>query len=258
MLQFSIENRIARITLDRPDAKNAFNDELIERLIERFIACNANPGIRAIIISGTGTVFCAGADLNWMKRMAQFDYQQNKDDADRLATLFKTIASSSIPVIAAVNGAAFGGGVGLVAACDIAVAAESAKFCLSEVKLGLVPATIAPYIVRTIGVAQAKRLGLTAEVIDAKQAQAIGLVQSMVPDGELTNSVECIAHMISSHGPAAVKTTKQLFDHVDAELLSPALIEETSRLIAEVRVSDEAKEGMSAFFEKRKPKWVDD
>jgi len=248
---------IATVTLARPDVKNAFNDQMIEALIEAFERIAKDETTRVVILSSEGDCFCAGADLKWMKSMADYSFEQNQQDSARLARLFEVMYTLPIPIIAQVQGAAFGGGVGLVACCDIVVASPLAKFCLSEVKLGLVPATISPYIVAAMGARQAKRWALTAELIDSIRAQSIGLIHEIVQRDDLSTYVQNLARKITHNGPSAVRTTKRLIEYVNENDTDQYLIDDTTQIIAKVRISDEGQEGMRAFFDQRKPAWSD-
>lgn len=246
---------VATVTLNRANVKNAFNDQMIESLISAFENITNDESARVAVIRAEGDCFCAGADLNWMKSMATYSLEQNEADSARLARLFEVMHTLPIPLIAEVQGAAFGGGVGLVACCDIVVASPLSKFCLSEVKLGLVPATISPYVVAAMGARQAKRWALTAEIIDSIRAHQIGLVHEIVKHEDLSAYVDNLARKITKNGPQAVRTTKRLIDYVNENALDQYLIEDTTQIIAKVRVSDEGQEGMKAFFEQRKPSW---
>jgi methylglutaconyl-CoA hydratase len=249
---------IALVWLNRPDIRNAFNDTVIAELTASFRELEADDGVRAIVLAGHGKAFCAGADLNWMKQMAGYSFEQNYEDALGLARMLHTLHVLRKPTIARVHGAAFAGGVGLVAACDIAVAAHSAEFCLSEVKLGLVPATISPYVIAAMGEREAYRYMLTAEPFTAAEAYRIGLVQEITRDEELDETINAILGHIVLGGPAAQAATKDLIRSVGRQPLTPDLVSDTATRIAAARASDEGKEGIRAFLEKRKPAWVRD
>lgn len=247
---------IALVWLNRPDMRNAFNDTVIAELTASLRELEADDGVRAIVLAGHGKAFCAGADLNWMKQMAGYSFEQNYEDALGLARMLHTLHVLRKPTIARVHGAAFAGGVGLVAACDIAVAAHSAEFCLSEVKLGLVPATISPYVIAAMGERAAYRYMLTAEPFTAAEAYRIGLVQEITRDEELDETINAILGHLVLGGPAAQAATKDLIRSVGRQPLTPDLISDTATRIAAARASDEGKGGIRAFLEKRKPAWV--
>jgi len=247
---------VATVTLNRPELHNAFDDALIGRLTETFRALDADPAVRVVVLAAEGRSFSAGADLGWMKRMAGYGWDENYRDAQQLAELMRTINELSKPTIAQVQGAAYGGGVGLVACCDIAVASEAASFCLSEVKLGLIPAVISPYVARAIGERQCRRYFVTAERFDAAEAHRIGLVHEVVAADQLAARVEALARTLLGNGPAAMSAAKALARDVAHGPVDAALIDETAKRIAERRASDEGREGLSAFLDKRRPGWV--
>ncbi len=247
---------IALVWLNRPDVRNAFNETMIAELMAAFRALDADAEVRAIILAGRGKAFCAGADLNWMKKMAGYSFAQNYDDALGLANMLHTVHSVGKPTLARVHGAAFAGGMGLVAACDIAVAGRSAEFCLSEVKLGLVPATISPYVIAAMGERAAYRYMLTAEPFPAAEAYRIGFVQEIAQDEELDGVINQIVGHLVAGSPAAHAATKDLIRAVAGQRLAPELIKDTATRIAAARASDEGKEGIRSFLEKRKPAWV--
>lgn len=245
------------IKLNRPDIHNAFSDDLIESLVEIVESLKGADGIRCVFFEGSGKSFSAGADLTAMKRAARWTHSMNVDEAKRLAHLFHHIRELPMPTIAAVNGAAMGGGVGLVAVCDIALATKKAFFSLSEVRLGLIPAMISPYVIEAIGPRQARRYFTTGERFDAEEAHRIGLVHVVVEDlNELATEQERIADSIIQNGPEAVHAAKQLIDAVMWREIDGHLINDTAKRIADQRASDEAMEGMTAFLEKRKPDWA--
>lgn len=253
MLDTDITNGVARITLNRPDVHNALNDILIDELTTAFDRLGTDDRIRVIMLTGAGKSFSAGADLTWMQRAAAQSQDENQTDAERLAQMFDTINTCPKPVIGLINGAALGGGVGLIACCDIVVAASTAVFGLTEVKLGLIPATISPYVVAKIGAAQSRRFMLTAERFDAATAKAIGLVH------EVATSIDAAAQpligALLANGPDAMADTKRLIRDVDGRELTPQLRTLTAARIAARRASDEGREGIAAFLEKRKPGW---
>lgn len=247
---------IATVTLDRPELHNAFNEVVIEELSTAFKALGADGGVRAIVLRSEGRSFCAGADIHWMKRMADFTFEENIADATAMADMLRAIRECPKPVIARVHGAAIGGGVGLVAACDVAVAVRSAVFCLSEVKLGIVPAVISPYVIEKIGAGAARRYALTAERFGADEARRIGLVSEVVDSSEeLDALVGGLADHIRSNGPEAIAVCKQVLSRVTGRDWDD-VTEATVRFIAERRVSAEGQDGLKAFLEKRKPGWM--
>ena len=255
MLKVEQKDGVTRITLDRPEVRNAFDDALIAALTKAFKEAGADPAVRAVVLAGNGPAFCAGADLNWMKRMAGYTYDENLADVRGLAAMLAALDRMPKPTIARVHGPAFAGGTGLVAACDIAVGTPEAKFCLSEAKLGLSPATISPYVMRAMGEREARRYFLTAEVFDAAEALRIGMLSLLVPAAELDTSIDGLLRHVLAGGPVAHAKIKDLIGLVAARPVEDALVDETARRIAEIRVSEEGREGISAFLEKRKPKW---
>lgn len=248
----------ARLTLARPQVHNAFDDTLIAELTDALLALDADPAVRAVVLSGDGSTFSAGADLGWMRRMAQASEAENREDSLRLAKLMRTLNFLSKPTIARVNGSAYGGGVGLVACCDYAIGVEGAKFSLSEVKLGLVPAVISPYVTAAIGPRHARRLFTGAEVIEAQEALHIGLLHTLAPATDLDAAVDRALHFWAKGGPVAQREAKQLalrmagFTRESAERTDT----ENAALIARLRVSPEGQEGLTAFLDKRAPNWA--
>ena len=255
MLKVDKHGGLARVTLDRPELRNAFDDVLIRRLTAAFEEVQADPSVRVVVLAGNGPAFCAGADLNWMKRMAGYGYQQNLADAQALATMLATLDRLPKPTIARVHGPAFAGGTGLVAACDIAVGTPDARFCLSEAKLGLSPATISPYVLRAMGERLARRYFLTAEVFDAAEAYRIGMLSALVSSEQLDNVINGIARHLLDGGPQAHAKIKELIRAVAGRPADDALVADTARRIAEIRVSPEGREGIASFLEKRKAAW---
>lgn len=251
-------NLVAIVTLNRPEIRNAFDDSLIANLTRALRELDVDPGVRAVVLAGNGPAFCAGADLNWMKRMAGYGYEQNLEDANALAAMLKTLDRISKPTIARVHGPAFAGGVGLVAACDIAIgAALDAEFCLTEVKLGLSPATISPYVVRAMGERAARRYFLSGERFDAAEAYRLGLLSDLAQKEELDATINALLGHIVAGGPAAHARIKDLIRTVArGGPVSDALIDDTAKRIAEIRVSPEGREGVASFLEKRKPAWL--
>jgi methylglutaconyl-CoA hydratase len=247
---------IALVWLNRPEVRNAFNETMIAELADAFAALDGDASVRAMVLAGRGPAFCAGADLNWMKKMAGYTFEQNHEDALGLARMLHTLHSMKKPTVARVHGAAFAGGMGLVAACDIAVAAHGAEFCLSEVKLGLVPATISPYVIAAMGERAAYRYMLSAEPFPAAEAYRIGFVQEIAQDEELDGTVNALLGHLVAGGPAAHAATKDLIRAVARRPLSEDLIGDTATRIATARASDEGREGIRSFLEKRKPAWA--
>jgi methylglutaconyl-CoA hydratase len=253
-----LENRgaAAWLWLNRPALHNALNEALIRELTLVMRGLGDDPAVRVIVLSGRGRSFCAGADIESMKRLGEAGTAENRDHARELADLFHAIACSPKPTIARVNGSAIGGGLGLVSACDIAIAGSDAKFVASEVRLGLIPATIGPYVVRAIGARWARRLFQTAERITAAQAEKIGLVHETVEAEALDARVEAIVNDLLAGAPGAQHAAKELIDAVAGRPITAELIEYTAERIAAIRAQDEAKEGLSAYLEKRKPGWA--
>jgi methylglutaconyl-CoA hydratase len=248
-------DRVATVTLNRPELRNAFDDALIARLATTLRVLEDDESVRAVVLAGAGPAFCAGADLNWMRRMAGYGYEDNLRDAMGLALMLQTIDRLKKPVVARVHGPAFAGGVGLVAACDIAIGTPEARFCLSEARLGLSPATISPYVVRAIGARAAHRYFLTAEVFDADEAYRLGLLSALAPADRLDAVVAALLEQLLAGGREALARIKDLIAAVESAPLDDDLIADTAKRIAEIRVSPEGKEGIAAFLEKRAPAW---
>ena len=246
----------ATITLNRPDKHNAFNEDFIAELSAALDDIRKDDQCRLMILRSSGRNFSAGADLDWMKRMAGYTRAENVRDANALAELLYKLNFLPVPTIARVQGAAMGGGCGLVSCCDIALAAANAVFAFSEVKLGLIPATISPYVIRAIGEKQARRYFLTAERFDANKALEIGLVSGVMDEAKLDEAVEKAINLILANSPEAVKAAKQLVFDVAGKQVTRELLQQTSASIADIRASEEGKEGLSAFLEKRKPAWL--
>jgi methylglutaconyl-CoA hydratase len=255
-LQVTISGPVAQVWLNRPDVRNAFNETVIAELTQVFAQLNTNADVRAIVLAGHGKAFCAGADLNWMKKMAGYSHDENCADAMALATMLRTIYECEKPVIARVNGACFAGGMGLVAACDMAVAAQEAEFCLSEVKLGLIPATISPYVIKAMGENAARRYFLTAEKFSAAEAYRIGFVHEICPMELLDETVDDLLNALIDNSPNAMREAKRLVRDVSGKAVDDALLAGTAEHIAQIRASDEGREGVKSFLEKRKPNWV--
>lgn len=249
-------DQVAFVTLNRPEIRNAFDDTLIASLTRALRDLDTDASVRAVVLAGAGAAFCAGADLNWMKRMAGYGYDQNLDDARALAKMLKTLDRMAKPTLARVHGPAFAGGVGLVAACDIAIGTQEAKFCLSEAKLGLSPATISPYVVRAMGERMARRFFLSAEVFDANEAYRVGLLSGVSASENLDAGIDELLKHLTQGGPQALAKTKDLIRVVSSGSVDDAMIDDTAKRIAEIRVTAEGKEGIAAFLEKRKPTWT--
>ncbi|WP_417844189.1 enoyl-CoA hydratase/isomerase family protein [Thalassospira sp.] len=250
------QNGIARVTLNRPDIHNAFDDALIRDLTATLTTLNADAAVRVVQLTGAGKSFSAGADLNWMKRMADYSHAENLADSRHLATLMKTLNFMGKPTIAMVNGAAFGGGVGLAACCDIVIASDRAKFCLSETRLGLIPAVISPYVIEAIGTAQARRYFISAERFDAATAQKIGLVHEITDADGLIAKGDEMAQLLLQNSPGAMAAAKDLIYAIADHPIDDAIIEETATRIADQRASREGREGVRAFLEKRSAFWI--
>lgn len=247
---------IATLTLNRPAVHNAFDDVLIARLTAALNDLARDDGVRAVQLAARGKSFSAGADLNWMRRMATYSDAENYQDALRLADLLRTLNELPKPTVALVHGATFGGGVGLIACCDIVLATPEASFSLSEVKLGIIPSVIGPYVVAAIGQRAARRYMLTAERFTAAEAHRIGLVHEMTPAAELHEHAARLTQSLRNNGPRALNEAKSLIRSVFRGPIDQALIDDTARRIARLRASDEGQEGLSAFLEKRKPNWI--
>jgi methylglutaconyl-CoA hydratase len=246
---------VAEVWLNRPDVRNAFNDGVIAELAAAFRTLGADPDLRAIVLGGHGKAFCAGADLSWMRAMAGFDWEQNRADAQGLAEMLWAVYSCPLPVVGRIHGDCYAGGVGLAAVCDVLVAAEGVNFCLSEARLGLLPATIGPYVVKALGEQASRRFFITAERFDAQRAQALGFVHEVVPADALDAAVAAIVGALVANGPAAVKACKRLVQDVAGRAIDASLRDETARRIADIRASTEGREGVQAFLNKREPTW---
>lgn len=249
---------VVTITLDRPEAKNALSGALVAKLAETLTALAGDASVRAILLTGSGSVFCAGADIGEMRAAGAATPEQNEADSRRFAGMLETLERQPQPTIAIVNGAAYGGAVGLIAACDIALAARSARLALSEVRLGLVPAMISPYVIRAIGARQARRWFLTGEAMDAATAERIGLVHQAVDDAALPAAASALVDALLAGAPSAQGEVKRLVRHATgrSDAADAAMFDETARWIARVRAGDEAREGLTAFLERRKPGWM--
>ena len=252
----SVHDAVATVTLNRPQIHNAFDETLIANLTAAFVSLDDNPDVRVAVLAGAGKSFCAGADLNWMKRMAQFGREENLDDANALAAMLRALYALSKPTIARVTGAAYGGGVGLIAACDIALGVPDATFALSEARLGLIPATIGPYVIEAIGVRNARRYFLTAERFGAAEALRIGLLHEVVEADAIDTRIAALIDTLKAASPAAQLECKALIRGVSHRPIDEDVIAGTAEHIAAVRASPEGREGVAAFLGKRKPGWV--
>lgn len=259
MKTLTIERRaagVAQVTMSRPEVFNAFDEAMIADLDAALTELAADDGVRVIVLAGAGKHFSAGADLQWMQRASQASEAWNLEDARRFAAMLACIESCPKPTVARVQGAALGGGVGLVAACDVAVAADNASFAVSEAKFGILPAVIGPYVTNAVGRRQARRLALTTARIAAAEALAIGLVQQVVPAAELDGAVDAVVSDLLLGGPAAQREIKALFSQLEVGPVTPRVRELTAATIARVRGTEEAREGFAAFLAKRPPSWV--
>ena len=255
-LELGFQAGVATVTLNRPEVRNAFNDEVIAEMTAVFSELAERDEVRCIVLAGSGSAFCAGADLNWMKRMALYTRDENFADAAALANMLRVLYHCPKPTIARIQGDVYAGGCGLVAACDMAVAVDSAQFCLSEVKLGLIPATISPYVIRAMGARAAHRYFLTAERFGAAEALRIGFVHEVVAADELDAAVGALAQALVQAGPQALKACKALVQDVAGKDITHSLIDRTVQAIADIRVSEEGREGIQSFLGKRKPDWL--
>mgnify|MGYP006439820887 CR=1 FL=1 len=249
-------NKIATVTLNRPEVRNAMDEATIAALHEAFNKVAADGGIRALVLRGEGKAFCAGGDLNWMRQAADYGEAENTADAQKLGEMLYALNSLNKPTIAMVHGAAFGGGVGLVSACDVALGLENSKFCLSEVKIGLIPSVISPYVLAAMGERQARRFYLTADVMTAEKAKQVGLLHEVYQtENDWQQALEDTLNLILNNAPNAMADAKsQIFD-LSHKAITPDVVQQTSEAIAKRRATDEAKEGVSAFLEKRQPYW---
>ena len=248
--------QVARVFLNRPEVRNAFNAEVIAELTATFAALSAEPDLRAIVLGGHGKAFCAGADLAWMRAMADYTWEQNRADAQGLADMLWTIYRCPVPIVGRIQGDCYAGGVGLAAVCDVLVAAEGVNFCLSEAKLGLLPATIGPYVIRAIGEQAARRYFTTAERFDAATAKTLGFVHEVVDAAALDAQVDAIVAALVGNGPAAVRACKRLVQDFAGRTIDDALRSDSVERIASVRASAEGKEGVQSFLGKRAPVWL--
>ena len=247
---------VARVFLNRPDVRNAFNDGVIAELTQTFAALGADATLRCIVLGGHGKAFCAGADLNWMRAMAGYSWEQNRADAQALADMLWTLYSCPVPVVGRVHGDCYAGGLGLAAVCDVLVAAEGVHFCLSEAKLGLLPATIGPYVVKAMGEQAARRWFVTAERFSSAQAHAMGFVHELAAPEALDAKVDELVAALVANGPMAARACKQLVKDVAGRAIDAELRADTARRIADIRASDEGREGVQSFLGKRAPSWL--
>ena len=257
-LLIEVKNGVAKLILNRPDVHNAFDDVLIQKIINALHDIENNDSVQVLVLTSNGKHFSAGADLNWMKRMAVLTEQENRNDAQQLAQLMHTLNNLNKPTVALINGAAYGGAVGLIACCDMAIATQRSRFCLSEVKIGLSPAVISPFVVSAIGERAARRYFLSAEVFDAQSAEKLGLLHEVVADeAELTHKGNQLINTLLLNSPQAMGKTKQLIKTVSRGEIDNNMRDYTVNLIASIRVSEEGQEGLASFLEKRKPSWVE-
>ena len=255
-LALTVDDAVATVVLNRPDVRNAFNATLIAELTALLRTLDADPVVRAVVLAGAGTSFCAGADLNWMQQMAAFSPRQNRADAGALTAMLATLNALSKPTIARVHGAAFGGGAGLVACCDIALGTPDATFAFSEARLGLIPAAISPYVVAAIGARAARRYFLTAERFSAADAYRLGLLHELTPAQELDARIGALLGALLAAGPRAQAEGKLLLRAIANRPVDARIVADTARRIARVRASPEGREGVAAFLAKRKAAWV--
>jgi methylglutaconyl-CoA hydratase len=257
-LQIERQGVVARVWLNRPEVRNAFNEQVIAELGAAFATLGADPQLRAIVLGGRGKAFCAGADLGWMREMAGYSWERNRSDAQALADMLWTVYRCPVPVIGRIHGDCYAGGVGLAAVCDVLVAVEGVNFCLSEAKLGLLPGTISPYVIRALGEQASRRYFVTAERFSATQAAAMGFVHEVCTPDALDAKVDEIVGALVANGPMALRACKTLVQDMAGQPISAALRDETARRIADIRASDEGREGVQSFLNKRKPTWLDE
>ncbi len=247
---------VGRVWLDRPDVRNALNGVLIRELAAAFAAFAADAAVRAIVLGGSGKAFCAGADLAFMREVGSYTWEQNRADAETLAEMLWTLYTCPVPVVARIHGDCYAGGLGIASVCDIRVVAEGVNFSLSEARLGLLPATISPYVVRAMGEQAARRYFVTAERFGAAEAKAMGFAHEVTAADALDAKVEELVAALVANGPMATRACKKLVQDVAGREITPELRAETARRIADIRASAEGKEGVSSFLEKRKPNWL--
>lgn len=248
--------QVAEVWLNRPDVRNAFNDQVIAELTAVFRDLSADPQLRVVLLAAHGKAFCAGADLNWMRAMAGYSWDQNRADAQKLADMLWTLDQCPVPIVARIQGDCYAGGMGLACVSDVLVASDNVTFCLSEARLGLLPATISPYVIRAMGPQQSRRYMVTAERFSATQAHAMGMVHELVGPDALDAKVAEIVNTLVANGPAAVRACKKLVQDVAGREIDAALRDETARRIADIRASDEGREGIASFLNKRAPNWL--
>ena len=256
-LQIEREGVVARVWLNRPDVCNAFNEHVIQELADAFATLGADANLRAIVLGGRGKAFCAGADLGWMREMAGYSWERNRSDAQALADMLWAVYRCPVPIVGRIHGDCYAGGVGLAAVCDVLVAAEGANFCLSEARLGLLPGTISPYVVRAMGEQASRRYFVTAERFSAAQAQAMGFVHEVCTDEALDAKVDEIVATLVANGPMALRACKTLVQDMAGLPITAELRGETARRIADIRASAEGREGVQSFLNKRKPAWLE-
>lgn len=250
--------QVARVWLNRPEVRNAFNEQVIAALTATFVELSQDKALRVVVLGAHGKAFCAGADLNWMKAMAGYSWEQNRADAQQLADMLWTLDQCPVPIVGRIQGDCYAGGMGLAAVCDVLVAVESATFCLSEARLGLLPATISPYVVRALGQQASRRYMVTAERFSAERAHALGMVHELATPETLDQKIDELVRTLVANGPQASRACKRLVQDVSGVPISEALRAETARRIADIRASDEGREGVASFLGKRKPSWLVD
>lgn len=248
--------QVAEVWLNRPEVRNAFNDEVIAALTQTFAALSQDESLRVIVLGAHGKAFCAGADLNWMRAMADYSWEQNRADAQKLADMLWALYQCPIPIVGRIQGDCYAGGMGLAAVCDVLVAVDDVTFCLSEARLGLLPATISPYVVRALGEQASRRYMVSAERFSAAQAHALGFVHELCSAEALDAKVAELVATLTANGPKAARACKRLVRDVSGVPISDALRADTAQRIADIRCSDEGKEGLQSFLQKRKPDWV--
>ena len=256
VLRIERSGAVGRVWLDRPDVRNALNGVLIRDLAAAFAAFAADAGVRAIVLGGSGKAFCAGADLAFMREVGGYTWEQNRADAETLAEMLWTLYTCPVPVVARIHGDCYAGGLGIASVCDIRVVAEGVNFSLSEARLGLLPATISPYVVRAMGEQAARRYFVTAERFGAAEARACGFAHEVTAAGAIDAKVDELVAALVANGPMATRACKKLVQDVAGREITPELRAETARRIADIRASAEGKEGVSSFLEKRKPSWL--
>ena len=247
---------VAEVWLNRPDVRNAFNDSVIAELTQAFQQLGQEKNLRAIVLSAHGKAFCAGADLNWMRTMSGYSWEENRADAQKLADMLWTLDQCPVPIVGRVQGDCYAGGMGLAAVCDVLIASDNVTFCLSEARLGLLPGPISPYVIRAMGAQAAKRYMVTAERFSATQAQAMGMVHELCTPETLDAKVAEILNTLCGNGPQALRACKRLVQDVAGKPIDEALRIETARRIADIRASDEGKEGLQSFLQKRPAQWT--